>query len=116
MDKQYAVSQYFLPEFIGVDATINRLLQQLKAGRGCTIHRADGVTLHVSADAGPADRELPALWEPRPSVACWICGAQWPAGYAGFDHTGRVVVVVCDDCAANLAAMVVDRHLGTVGG
>jgi len=114
MDKEYAISQYFLPEFTGVDATVNRLLQQLKAGRGCTIHRADGVTLHVSADAGPADRELPALWETRPSVACWICGAQWPEGYAGFDHTGRVVVVVCSDCAANLTAMVVDRHLGEV--
>lgn len=114
MNGPYAVTQYFLPEHIGVDATINRLLQQLKAGRGFTIHRADGVTLQVSADGGPADRELPALWETRTSVACWICGAQWPEGYAGFDHTGRVVVVVCDDCADNLAAMAAGRRLGQV--
>lgn len=110
MGSEYAVKDYFLPEHDGFDVTINRLLQQLRQGFGVTIHRADGVTLRVTADAGPDVPECPALWEFRDALRCWICGSCWPEGYAGFDGAGRTVAEVCVDCASNLAALLLDAE------
>lgn len=116
MANEYAVKEYYLPEHDGFDPTIARLLQQLRAGYGVTIHRADGVTLRLSADRGATHTDAPALWEARPTVRCWICDASWADGYVGFDHAGRVVATVCTDCASNLAAQLLDAELAGEGG
>ena len=116
MASEYAVKEYYLPEHDGFDATINRLLQQLREGYGVTIHRADGVTLRLSADRGAAQAECPALWEAREAIRCWICGSCWPEGYVGYDHAGRVVATVCTDCASNLAALLLDAEARGEGG
>lgn len=116
MASEYYVKEYFLPEHDGFDVTINRLLQQLRAGYGATIHRADGVTLRLSADRGPALPDNPALWEARDAIRCAICGSCWPEGYVGFDHAGRIVATVCMDCASNLAALLLDAEARGEGG
>jgi len=117
MNRPYAVTQYWLPEYDGFDVTISRLLHQIRGGHGAMIHRSDGISLRLFAEGPPADSFLPAIWEPREAVLCWLCGGAWPAGYVGFDNQARIAAVVCEDCADTLAAMVVDRHnAGTVGG
>lgn len=117
MGTHYAVTQLFLPEYDGFDATISRLLHQIRSGHGAMIHRSDGVSLRLFAEGRPADVIYPAIWEPREAVLCWLCGGAWPAGYVGYDNRARIAAVVCADCAAALSELVwAAQSAGEVGG